>query len=152
MSSLPEVQCKLCFTNIQLDKVSQHLVICLSGFEIDRKSTKFSEYFILAYILDIVSYFDNSVNIRENNLFDYCFSIYEHFYLNALGKCICSPLLYVDDFCRAVISQTPDPNNKYLNVIPALLFEDFLKNNLISNLSLIFSRAQWLELKSRDGY
>lgn len=153
-----EVRCKLCSNNIKFDEVSQHLVSCLYSNErlvieisANKKSNRFCKYFIVAYILDLVSKFNNTVNVREKDLFDFSFSIYEHFYQNALGKCICSPLLLVDDFCRAVISQTTDPNNKYLNIIPSLMFGDFMDNQIIANLSLIFSRSQWLDLKARNG-
>lgn len=151
MNSLPSVVCQLCCKYIEQNNVRNHLVKCLARKNLNKSSVKFQKYFLVAYILNFNDNFDFAVNINEKNLYDFCFSIYEHFYLVSLSRAYESALLFVDDFCRCVITSIEDPKNKYINIVPTLSYDDFMKNPKVANLMLIFSRAQFFELKCRDG-
>lgn len=143
------VQCNLCKSSFHDFECLDHLSVCVKRFRNSDKipSKNYYKYFILSYILDIEKVFDNRVNVYEKKLYNIIFQIYSHFYFDSVNELFKSPLLGLDDFSRVCLTRIVNPKDIFLNVIPGLLYDDFIDDTKIIDLKTIFSLHQIQSLK-----
>ena len=138
-----EVICKLCWDEVSMKDTNDHLGECIKEYSdmFDPAFNKrYSDYCILAFILGITPTLHPKVVIKSS--MDTIFVIYEYFYFNGLNSKKANALWGLDQFCRTVISNIEEPEEKFLRVVPGLTADDFNNESVIADMNIIFSEAQ----------
>ena len=144
--------CGLCLNCLSEHTIKEHILTCVNSADSsDPSNITYKKYYILCYILNLIQNFELDIKPIQPDFLDFIFSIYEHFYLLGIGNTFSSPLLGVDDFCRLLISRIPFPRDTRLNIVPGLDIDDFHDNDVISDLQILFSRAQIFDLENNNG-
>lgn len=144
--------CGLCLSSVSESNIEEHILACIySAHPSDQSNITYKKYYILCYILNLIENFEIDIKPIQTNILNFIFSIYEHFYLFGIGETFKSTLLGVDDFCRLLISKIPWPGDTRLNIVPGLGIDNFLDNEVINRLQIIFSRTQIFDLENKNG-
>lgn len=150
--------CQLCSENIFETDCLDHIKICVLNSKNNQKINVFSQkhrliyeqYFILSFILNIIEEFDYSLHIKFHIIYNFIFEIYVFLYFKNINRSYESALLGVDDFARLCLSKINNFKDKYINIIPGLSLFDFVDNEYIYDLNIIFSRSQIFNLKNGE--
>jgi hypothetical protein len=144
--------CGLCKHAFTEENVVDHFIVCIfKAFEGKRNiDIKLEEYYIQAYILDLIADFDIRVNTKHRFVRTTVWSLYEHIYLNRIGRGHLSAALNLDDFQRLVLAKVDNIQDRYLNILPDISIKDFTNRFGVINFNVLFSRSQINILKNGE--
>ena len=156
MSSV--VKCQFCHQAVEKRGALDHLNQCLKQDVVDYPCSSkcelnfdvFDNYYLLAFVLNLVQNWIQSTPLT-NDQKDLAFQIYKYFYFFATEN-VRIEVFSEDPFFKAVLDCVEEPNEQYLQVVPALDKRFFLNGPLKGALSYIFSRAQINNIKNGEAF